>query len=387
MDTLAGVFSLILIQSKKGCKARETILAWHDTINSRDYILLNIAAVDLFCGIGGLTHGLIKAGVPVIAGIDIDNTCKYAYEANNDSEFVHADITNISSNEINDFYPKGCKKILVGCAPCQPFSPHTQKNKQRTKEQDWKLLYSFSRLIKGIKPDIVSMENVYEISYTKVFHDFLGNLNTLKYHVSWNRVYCPDYGISQTRKRLVLLASRLGDINILPPTHTKNEYIIIKDVIGDLEPISAGEISTKDPLHRASRLNETNFKRIQQSKPGGTWRDWSEELISPCHKKTTGKSYPGVYARIAENSIGPTITTQFYNYGTGRFGHPKQDRALSLREGALLQTFPLEYDFIDPAAKFSMKKLGAHIGNAVPVNLGGVIGHSIINHLEEFTDA
>ncbi len=347
---------------------------------------MNIAAIDLFCGIGGLTHGLIETGVPVVAGIDIDDTCKYAYEANNDSNFIHADITDISGNEVSSLYPEGCIKILVGCAPCQPFSPHTQKNKQRTKEQDWKLLYSFSRIITEVKPTIVSMENVFEISHTQVFQDFVDNLNSMKYHVSWSKIYCPDYGISQTRKRLVLLASRLSDINIIPPTYSKNEYVKVKDVIGDLEPISAGEVSKKDPLHRAPVLKELNLKRIQQSKPGGTWKDWDEELLSPCHKKKTGKSYSGVYARMEDNSIGPTITTQFYNYGTGRFGHPEQNRALSLREGALLQTFPAEYDFLNPKTEFSFKKIGAHIGNAVPVNLGVVIGRSILRNLGEGDD-
>src|SRR3972149_6473670 len=115
------------------------------------------------------------------------------------------------------------------------------------------------------------MENVYEISRTQVFQDFINNLNTLGYHVSWSKVYCPDYGISQTRKRLVLLASRLGEINIIPPSHSEQEYRTVEDVIGDLEPIVAGEISKVDPIHRASKLNTLNMKRLQQSKPGGTW--------------------------------------------------------------------------------------------------------------------
>ena len=179
----------------------------------------------------------------------------------------------------------------------------------------------------------------------------------------------------------MLLASKLGEIDIVSPTHSKQEYRTVEDIIGDLEPIAAGEIAAKDPLHRSSKLNEVNMKRIRQSKPGGTWRDWDEELLAPCHKKKTGKSYSGVYARMVADDVGPTITTQFYNYGTGRFGHPEQDRALSLREGALLQTFPSDYEFIDPELPFSMKRLGTHIGNAVPVDLGVVIGRSIISHL------
>jgi DNA (cytosine-5)-methyltransferase 1 len=325
---------------------------------------------------------LIKAGIPVIAGIDLDGTCKYAYESNNNSDFITGDLTDITGEKVRALYPEGCIKILVGCAPCQPFSPHTQKNKLRTEDEKWKLLYSFSRLIAEVEPTIVSMENVFEISRTQVFRDFVEKLESLGYHVSWSKVFCPDYGISQTRKRLVLLASKLGDINIIPPTHSENTYVKVKDVIGDLEPILAGEVSKKDALHRTSKFKELNLKRIRQSKPGGTWRDWDKKILSPCHKKKTGKSYSGVYARMSPDAIGPTITTQFYNYGTGRFGHPEQDRALSLREGALLQTFPPEYNFIDPKAEFSIKKIGAHIGNAVPVNLGTVIGRSIFSHFE-----
>jgi DNA (cytosine-5)-methyltransferase 1 len=348
---------------------------------------LNVAAVDLFCGIGGLTHGLIKAGIPVVAGIDIDETCRYAYETNNQSTFICKDISReLTGADLKALYPEGCIKVLVGCAPCTPFSPHTQKNKKRAKGENWKLLYSFSRLIAEVKPEIVSMENVYEISRTKVFRDFVEKLNSLGYHVSWSRVYCPDYGVSQTRRRLVLLASKLGEIDIIPPTYSKQEYRTVKDVIGSLEPITAGEIAAKDPLHRSSKLNEVNMKRIRQSKPGGTWRDWDEELLAPCHKKKTGKSYSGVYARMVADDVGPTITTQFYNYGTGRFGHPEQDRALSLREGALLQTFPSDYELIDPELPFSVKRLGIHIGNAVPVDLGVAIGHSILDHLGEVCD-
>ena len=343
----------------------------------------NLATVDLFCGIGGLTHGLVQAGIPVIAGFDIDETCKYAYEKNNDSRFIHKDITELSGQEVNELYPDGSIKILVGCAPCQPFSTHTQKNKNRDEDEKWRLLDSFSRLVREVQPDIVSAENVPAITQSVVFTNFTKELERLNYHISPNIVYCPEYGIPQSRKRLVLLASRFGPIDIIPATHSPNEYRTVREVIGELESLSAGEVSKKDPLHRSSGLNALNIKRIKQSLPGGTWRDWDKNLLADCHREETGRSYSGVYARMQFDTVGPTITTQFYNYGTGRFGHPKQDRALSLREGSLLQTFPPDYDFIDPESQFSMRRLGVHIGNAVPVRLGYVIGKSIIGHLEE----
>ena len=345
-------------------------------------VSLNVAAIDLFCGIGGLTHGLIKAGIPVVAGIDIDETCKYAYETNNRSTFICKDISReLIGNDLKALYPEGCIRILVGCAPCQPFSTHTQKNKSRSEDGKWGLLYSFSKLIREVQAHIVSMENVPEITENKVFTDFVAELEEQEYYISWDKVYCPDYGVPQSRKRLVLLASKFGAINIISPTHAEDEYEKVQDIIGNLEVLAAGEVSAKDPLHRASRLGDINLRRIKQSKPGGTWKDWDEDLRSPCHKKDSGKSYSGVYARMSWDMLAPTMTTQFYNYGTGRFGHPEQDRALSLREGALLQTFPPSYEFIDPELPFSIKRLGTHIGNAVPVDLGEVIGHSILSHL------
>ncbi len=278
-------------------------------------------------------------------------------------------------------YHNECIKRLVGCAPCQPFSTHTQKDKSRSEDEKWGLLYSLSKLIREVQAHIVSMENVPEIAENKVFTDFVAELEEQGYYIFWDKIYCPDYGVPQSRKRLVLLASKFGAINVIPPTHTEDEYETVQDIIGNLEVLTAGEVSTKDSLHRASRLEDINLKRIKQSKPGGTWKDWDEDIRSPCHKKDSGKSYSGVYARMSLGTLAPTMTTQFYNYGTGRFGHPEQDRALSLREGALLQTFPEDYDFIDPELPFSIKRIGMHIGNAVPVRLGYIIGKSISEHI------
>jgi len=344
---------------------------------------LPIAAVDLFCGVGGMTHGFIKAGITVIAGIDTDETCKYAYEKNNNTKFINKDIKSITGTELVRLYPENGIRILAGCAPCQPFSTHTQKNSKRNEDEKWGLLHSFSRLIKEIEPDIVSMENVPQIEKQEIFSDFIRNLKELDYHIFWQFVYCPDYGIPQTRTRLVLLASKLGNIQLISKTHTPSQYRTVEKTIRNLEPIKDGETSIKDPLHKACKLTAINKKRIHQSKPGGTWRDWDKKLLAPCHIKPSGKSYVSVYSRMERDKPAPTITTQFYNFGTGRFGHPEQHRALSLREGALLQTFPKYYKFIDPEWPFSIKCLGKHIGNAVPVRLGKIIGKSIMKHLEE----
>lgn len=344
---------------------------------------MSVSAIDLFCGVGGMTHGLIKAGIPVYAGIDVDETCRYAYEKNNRTLFVNKDIRSLSGAVIKSLYPDKGIKVLVGCAPCQPFSSHTQKNKKRIKDARWGLLNSFTGLIKEVKPEIVSMENVPQIVKHEVFTSFKNNLESLGYHVFWRPVYCPDYGIPQARTRLVLLASKLGEIELIPNTHTPSRYRTVRSAIGKLGVIKDGETSDKDPLHRTSRLSPINKKRIQQSKPGGTWKDWDEELRAPCHRKDSGQTYSSVYARMSLDRPAPTITTQFYTFGTGRFGHPTQDRALSVREGALLQTFPKYYDFLNPKKPLSIKHLGTLIGNAVPVRLARIIGRSILKHLED----
>jgi len=341
-----------------------------------------ISAVDLFCGIGGLTNGLELSGINVNAGIDFEQSCQFAYEQNNAARFIHADITTIDSAEILNLYPIGDIKILAGCAPCQPFSKYTHRyRKDGYKDDKWKLLYSFGKIISDIHPEIIAMENVPELRNAHVFIDFLNKLEQSGYHVYTTVAFCPDYGVPQNRKRLVLLASQLGRIQLIPPTRTPETYITVREAIGQLTAITAGEVDENDIMHRATSLSKKNLSRIQASNPGGTWRDWPSELKLKCHKKTSGKSYPSVYGRMNWDEPSPTITTQFYGYGNGRFGHPEQNRALSLREGAILQSFPRNYVFIENPTQINKRKLGIQIGNAVPVELGRAIGLSIINHI------
>ena len=353
---------------------------------------MKIQSIDLFCGSGGLTYGLRKAGIDVIAGLDSDLTCQYAYEANNKSVFINADISTYPASKLSALYAKDAIKVLAGCAPCQTFSKHTQKIKNRENDQKWNLLYQFSNKIQDIKPDIISMENVPGLAKYQVFEDFLATLAVMKYKVSYKVVACEKYGIPQTRRRLVLLASKLGKIELIPYTHPNLEdYVTVGDILGvsskcHLPKINHGESDLADKLHKSATLSEINLKRIQSSRPGGTWSDWNENLLPECYKKDSGKTYSSVYGRMSWGKPSPTITTQFYVYGTGRFGHPEQDRAISLREGALLQTFPKTYKMIPPHREVSVKILGRHIGNAVPVRLGEVIGKSIVQHLGGYYD-
>ena len=347
---------------------------------------MKIAAIDLFCGIGGLSYGLKKAGISVVAGVDFDDSCKYSFEENTKADFLHRDISKFYGNEItNKYWPnENVIKILAGCAPCQPFSTHSNKNKNREKSQKWNLLNEFKRIVEETNPVIVTMENVPNLANQTIFKDFVNFLINHEYYVSFSNIYCPDYGIPQKRRRLVLFASKLGELSIIPKTHTKEEYSTLQKAIGFLPPVRAGEICKTDSLHRTASLNDLSLRRIKASKPNGTWLDWSNELILNCHKKNTGKSYKSVYGRLSWEEPSSTITTQFYNIGTGRFGHPTQNRALTIREAALLQTFPMDYKFCRDGESISLKTMGIHIGNAVPVDLGFVIGKSILAHLEGY---
>ncbi|MFM5890201.1 MAG: DNA cytosine methyltransferase [Dolichospermum sp.] len=339
----------------------------------------NIATVDLFCGAGGLTYGFEQAGLPVKVGYDIDPTCKFPYEHNNKAKFVLQDIGNLSGSDLAEHFSGSSIKILVGCAPCQPFSNYSRR--YNDKKSKWKLLQDFVRLVKESEPDIISMENVLQLKYHAVFQEFIENLENLKYYLEPYEVNCLNYGIPQSRKRLVLFASKFGKINLIPATHNKGRYETVRKTIEHLEPL-AGEKSKTDKLHICSKLSNLNLKRIQASKPGGTWRDWPPELIAKCHTKKSGKSYPSVYGRMEWDKPSPTITTQCFGFGNGRFGHPEQHRAITLREAALLQTFPENYQFIAPNEDLAAISIGRLIGNAVPVKLGEVIGRSILEHLQ-----
>lgn len=347
---------------------------------------MDIAGVDLFCGVGGLTHGLEAAGIPVVAGIDVDPDCQYPFEANNTAEFVQADISEISSNDIADLFPDGSWQILAGCAPCQPFSNYNN-GVDSSEMEDWALLTEFGRLVRDVEPDIVAMENVQEIRNHRVYSSFIDTLFKKEYSISINKVDCEKYGVPQSRRRLLVLASKHGEISQIDPTHTGfNGHVTVEERIGNgtLNPIVAGEADDEDPLHRTQTLSDTNLERIKQSIPGGTWEDWDEELVLDCHQKESGSSYDSVYGRMEWEDTAPTITTQFYGYGSGRFGHPEQDRAISLREGAMLQMFPKDYSFVEEETDdISFKDIGRFIGNAVPVRLAEVIGESILQHLDK----
>ena len=334
------------------------------------------SVVDLFCGVGGLAYGFAKAGLRVAAGIDTDESCRYAFEANVGAKFVCKPVEGVSARELSGLYEGRGRRVLIGCAPCQPFSSY---GKSRADDPKWSLLRAFGRLVRGTSPHVVSMENVPRLRSHGVFGKFVSGLESGGYRVWHGVVDCSDYGVPQTRRRLVLLASRLGPIGMIGRTR-RGGPPTVREAIGDLDPIRAGCASAGDPIHRSRGLSAVNLERISQTPQGGGWKDWDRRLVLSCHRKKSGRSYDDVYGRMSWDRPAPTITTQAVALGSGRFGHPEQDRALSLREAALIQTFPRGYKFSEkPGARIDT--VARHIGNAVPVALGKAIGLSIKRHL------
>lgn len=348
--------------------------------NIKEIIKDDVKVVDLFCGIGGLSYGFKKEGFNVVAGIDNDGSCKYGYETNNDATFIEKPIEDVLSEELSKAYGDCKYKVLVGCAPCQPYS---RLNLKKVTNKQFSPIEKFAQLINDIRPDIVSMENVKELKKYAVFNQFVKNLKKQGYKVDFDVVDTSDYGVPQKRMRLVLLASLLGDIKLIDKTHT-NKKRTVKDVISKLPPIKDGKVEKNDPYHRARKLSPLNKKRIKATKHnGGSARDWSEDLVLECHKKASGNTYKGtVYGRMRWDDPAPTMTTQCIGLGNGRYGHPDQDRAISLREAALFQTFPKTYKFVNLKQNFIIGDVAKFIGNAVPVRLGQVIAKSIKKHIE-----
>ena len=338
-----------------------------------------ILGIDLFCGLGGLTHGLSRGGVRVITGVDTDGNCRFPYEHNNAARFVEADVRHLTGHDLRGLWPLGEMTLLAGCAPCQPFSTYSRRGRPTRADEKWHLVAEFSRLVREAAPDFFTIENVPQLADHSVFRELLAELHN--YHLWWDIVQCADYGVPQTRRRLVVLASRFAPITLLAPHEIRRATV--RSAISQLPALRAGGTDPRDALHAASTLSELNVRRIRASTPGGTWRDWPAELRAHCHVRESGKTYPSVYGRMEWDAPAPTVTTQCFGYGNGRFGHPEQDRAISLREAAMLQTFPRTYRLLAPGEHAKFAVIGRLIGNAVPVRIGTVVAESLLDHVAQ----
>lgn len=337
-----------------------------------------VKVVDLFCGAGGLAYGLKAAGLEIAAGVDLDPVCRHPFETNTNGHFEEASVADLKRDTVESWFDGADVRVLAGCAPCQPFSTYSQNRK--TPDTRWSLLKSFLALAIDLRPEIVTMENVRGLAAKPIWTEFVSGLKGAGYHVVWDEVRCEDFEVPQTRRRLVLIASLLGPIE-MPAKAVGAVPVTVREAIASLPKLEAGQTDLKDPLHTASKLSDINMSRIKASKPGGTWRDWPVSLRAGCHQKKSGETYPSVYGRMEWDAAAPTMTTQCFGFGNGRFGHPEQHRAISLREAAIIQSFPADYSFVAATERLTFAKVGMLIGNAVPPKLGEAIGDVIKAHV------
>ncbi|MEO6733165.1 MAG: DNA cytosine methyltransferase [Ferruginibacter sp.] len=345
-----------------------------------------LKAVDFFCCSGGVTNGFKKAGIKVLGGIDVEGAYKETYEKNNKgSKFLEADIAKLQPKDLISAF--GISRnmddlVFVGCSPCQYY---TNLKTDKTKSSESRLLLEdFQRFVAYFNPGFIFVENVpgletKEESPLSYFKQFLKSKN---YTLDESIVNAADYNVPQSRRRYVLIASRVTNkLKIPKPTNkTKNT---VRSTIGHLPQIKAGHKDGKELMHWTAGLAPINLKRIQNtSHDGGNRLEWKDdkELQLKCYEGRDS-IFSDVYGRIYWDYPAPTITTKFNSFTNGRFGHPEQDRALSLREGALLQSFPSDYKFYSD----NMGIVARMIGNAVPPKLAMVIGSELVKRNRELT--
>lgn len=345
----------------------------------------NLKAVDFFCSGGGMSHGMQKAGVKILAGIDVDITCKETYKANiKGAEFIHADVFKYAETDLEkklNLQKNDDDLILIGCSPCQFWSIiNTDKNKSKESKN---LLIEFRRFVEYFNPGYVVVENVPGVLRQKEesgLEAFIDWLKKQDYTVHFNVHNVSDYGVPQNRKRFTLIANRVTKKE-LEPLKSLEKKLTVYDVIGEhngFPKVSAGHKDESDFMHSVAGLKEINIERLALTpKDGGTRLAYvnNKKLAPKCHiGKTDG--FKDIYGRMWWHKQSPTITTKFFSLSNGRFGHPEEDRAISLREGAVLQSFPKDYLF----KTNSVANTARMIGNAVPPKYAASIAKAIINN-------
>lgn len=336
---------------------------------------------DFFCGCGGTSAGLATAGMKILGGLDVDAGAAATYRSNfSDAAFIERDIRAVEPREVSDAAARspGSRLLVSACAPCQPYTNFHRKSSRRAEQRT--LLLRLLPFIDHLKPDLVFVENVpglHKVPGASTFNRFIAALRRRGFHVTWEIVDCRSYGVPQRRRRLVLLASALGELKVPPPTHGHEPGLLapstVKDSIGHFPPIADGEEHAKIPNHQAAKLTELNLRRIRATPPGGGRADWPRNLQLDCHRQHSGHS--DVYGRMSWDSAAPVLTTKCTSLSNGRYGHPEQDRPISVREAAALQTFPDDFQLVG-----RIKSATRQIGNAVPVLLAQAVGDAVIRH-------
>lgn len=365
---------------------------------------LPIKVFDFFSGCGGTSCGFKQAQMETVFAIDNDPYAAKTFVKNfaeaklfeslefddppPKTTFLLKDIESVPVETIQPIIDRysGHPILFTGCAPCQPFS----KQKTQLPDQDPRktLLGYFRRSVEHYQPEFIFVENVPGMQKVQgkdgPFDDLLKTLDKLNYSYKSKIVAAQNYGVPQKRRRLILIASRLGKIDFPPETHgpgrTNPEYATPRQWMDGYSPIKAGETHPTEPNHQAADLSALNLKRIAATPEGGDRRDWPEELWLTCHSNGhTG--HTDVYGRIKWDELSSCLTTKCTSLSNGRFGHPEQNRAISTREAACLQTFPR--DFLFEGGTYTA---GRQIGNAVPVLLARRFGENFNNHLQTYLE-
>jgi DNA (cytosine-5)-methyltransferase 1 len=340
-----------------------------------------VRVADFFCGCGGTSAGLRLAGMRIIFGLDNDRDSSATFRLNfPDSAFIERDIMQVHPSEVADRIASGPGPLLISaCAPCQPYSTFSSAKRHDPRRN---LLLRLIPIVKLLNPQLVLVENVPGLSTGAapgdIFNRFHEALSNFGYYVTPSVIDCQKYGVPQRRRRLIIMASRLGPIDLPNPTHGRAKGLLpvstVKDWIADLPPLSSGQKHPDVPNHIASALTELNLKRIKATPEGGGRADWPPELRLACHEDHRGHS--DVYGRMRFDAPAPALTTKCTSISNGRFGHPAQDRPISVREAACLQTFPRDYKFVG-----GIKSATRQVGNAVPVLLAQRVGEAFNQHL------
>lgn len=337
-----------------------------------------IRVADFFCGCGGTSAGLRAAGMLPAYALDADDYASRTYKANfPEVLFDNADIASVDSSSLKEAICRHVAPLLVSaCAPCQPYSTFVGTNRRDPRRT---LLLRLIPFVRDLNPEFVFVENVPGLRSKNApagtLSRFCKALRELGFYVTSGVVDCQHYGVPQRRRRLVLLASRLGPLEIPNPTHGPFPGCLpvstVWEWIGDLPPLRAGETHAVVPNHQASALTDINLSRLRATPSGGGRDAWPAHLRLACHEHHEGHS--DVYGRMRPDGPAPVLTTKCTSISNGRFGHPYQDRPISVREAACLQTFPRDFVFVG-----GIKSATRQIGNAVPVLLSQRMGEVFV---------
>ena len=319
-----------------------------------------LRAIDLFCGCGGLSEGLKQAGFSIIGALDVDLLAIESFKLNHRrtrlwQDDIHRVPAALVMRELE--LKRGELDLLAGCPPCQGFSALRTLNGSRTvKDHGKELVFQFLRFVRVLQPKAVMMENVPGLAKDSRMRTLLNALDAMGYRSGHQVLDAADYGVPQRRRRLILLAGKAGAIEFAKPTPNR---ATVRAAIGTLpSPGKSG-----DPLHDVAEKRKDNIAALiaQIPRDGGSRSDLGEEWQLPCHQRCDG--FSDIYGRIAWDDVAPTITSGCVNPSKGRFLHPSQNRCITLREAALLQSFRSDYRLSLNRGKFEAGRL---IGNALP---------------------